>query len=57
MSMNINKVVLWCVVHIILLWYYRIVPGKCPHPNFDSFVVFEVLRVTIDNTVHVLSMV
>ena len=27
-------------------WIFRIVPGKCPPPNFDSFVVFEVLHVT-----------
>ena len=32
------------------MYTYRIVPGKCPYPdkrppNFDSFVVFKVLRV------------
>ena len=30
---------------------YRIVPGKRPPPNFDSFMVFEVLRVCIGKTI------
>ena len=27
-------------------WIFRSVPGKCPPPNFDSFVVFEVFHET-----------